>query len=41
MKIGIAQLNYMIGDFKGNFEKMKAAIEKGITENADLLLLVN
>jgi len=38
MKIGIAQLNYMIGDFKGNFEKMKAAIEKGITENADLLL---
>ncbi|MFN8296110.1 MAG: NAD+ synthase [Chitinophagales bacterium] len=38
MKIGIAQLNYMIGDFKGNFDKMKAAIEKGITENADLLL---
>ena len=38
MKIGIAQLNYMIGDFKVNFVKMKAAIEKGITENADLLL---
>ena len=38
MKIGLAQLNYMIGDFNGNFEKMKSAIEKGIAENADLLL---
>jgi NAD+ synthase (glutamine-hydrolysing) len=38
MKIGLAQLNYMIGDFNGNFEKMKSAIEKGIATNADLLL---
>lgn len=38
MKIGLAQLNYMIGDFKGNVAKMKAAIEKGIEENADLML---
>jgi NAD+ synthase (glutamine-hydrolysing) len=38
MKIGLAQLNYMIGDFNGNFEKMKSAIEKGITEKADILL---
>ena len=38
MKIGLAQLNYMIGDFSGNFDKMKAAIEKGISENADLLV---
>lgn len=38
MKIGLAQLNYMIGDFSGNFEKMKSAIEKGIEANADLLL---
>ena len=38
MKIGLAQLNYMIGDFNGNFEKMKTAIEKGIAENADLIL---
>lgn len=38
MKIGLAQLNYMIGDFTGNFEKMKLAIEKGIAANADLLL---
>ncbi len=38
MKIGLAQLNYMIGDFNGNFEKMKLAIEKAINENADLLV---
>jgi NAD+ synthase (glutamine-hydrolysing) len=38
MKIGLAQLNYMIGDFNGNFEKMKSAIEKGIAEKADILL---
>ena len=38
MKIGLAQLNYMIGDFTGNFEKMKSAIEKGIEANADLLV---
>ncbi len=38
MKIGLAQLNYMIGDFNGNFEKMKTAIERGIAENADLIL---
>ena len=38
MKIGLAQLNYMIGDFNGNFEKMKTAIEKGIAENENLIL---
>lgn len=38
MKIGLAQLNYMIGDFNGNFEKMKMAIENGIAQKADLLL---
>jgi NAD+ synthase (glutamine-hydrolysing) len=38
MKIGLAQLNYMIGDFNGNFEKMKLAIEKAINENTDLLV---
>ncbi len=38
MRIGLAQQNYMIGDFKGNFEKMKFAIEQGIEANADLLL---
>ncbi|MDB5226134.1 MAG: synthetase [Bacteroidota bacterium] len=38
MKIGLAQQNYMIGDFKGNFEKMKTAIEEGINAKADLLV---
>ncbi len=38
MKIGLAQQNYMIGDFKGNFEKMKLAIEEGIKAKADLLV---
>ncbi|MEN9447408.1 MAG: hypothetical protein RJA25_698 [Bacteroidota bacterium] len=38
MKIGIAQLNFMIGDFLGNVDKMKIAIEQGIAANADLLL---
>ncbi|MCB0508689.1 MAG: NAD+ synthase [Bacteroidetes bacterium] len=38
MKIGLAQLNYMIGDFNGNFSKMKAAIELAISNHADLLL---
>ncbi len=38
MKIGLAQLNYMIGDFSGNLSKMKSAIEKGISEKADILL---
>ena len=38
MKIGLAQQNYMIGDFKGNFDKMKSAIETGIQQNADLLI---
>lgn len=38
MKIGLAQLNYMIGDFSGNFEKMKSAVEKAIAEKAELLV---
>jgi NAD+ synthase (glutamine-hydrolysing) len=38
MKIGLAQLNYMIGDFNGNFEKMKSAIENAIAEKTDLLV---
>ncbi|MFN8282254.1 MAG: NAD+ synthase [Chitinophagales bacterium] len=38
MNIALAQLNYMIGDFNGNFEKMKAAVEKGIAGNADIVL---
>lgn len=38
MKIGLAQQNYMIGDFKGNFEKMKDAILQGIEAKADLMV---
>lgn len=38
MKIALAQLNYMIGDFNGNFEIMKTAIDKGISEKADIVL---
>jgi NAD+ synthase (glutamine-hydrolysing) len=38
MKIGLAQLNYMIGDFNGNFEKMKNAVEIAISEKTDLLV---
>ena len=38
MKIGLAQLNYMIGDFNGNFEKMKNAVETAILEKTDLLV---
>ena len=38
MKIGIAQQNYRIGDFSGNFEKIKNAIEQGIAAQADLML---
>lgn len=28
MKIGIAQQNYRIGDFSGNFEKIKTPLSK-------------
>ncbi|QQR98935.1 MAG: NAD+ synthase [Sphingobacteriales bacterium] len=38
MKIALAQQNYMIGDFEGNFQKIKNAIEIAITQAADLIL---
>jgi NAD+ synthase (glutamine-hydrolysing) len=38
MKIGLAQQNYMIGDFRGNFEKMQAAIIQAKAEKADLIV---
>ncbi|MBK9329446.1 MAG: NAD+ synthase [Sphingobacteriales bacterium] len=38
MKIGLAQQNYRIGDFRGNFEKLKSAIEEGIRARADLIV---
>jgi len=37
MKISIAQLNYHIGNFEGNFEKIKTAVLKAQQENADIV----
>jgi NAD+ synthase (glutamine-hydrolysing) len=38
MKIALAQQNYTIGDFEGNFKKITHAIETAIRQNADLIL---
>ncbi len=37
MKITIAQLNYHVGDFSGNLEKMKKAVEIAKNEGSDLI----
>lgn len=37
MKIAIAQLNYHIGNFEGNFLKMKQSVERARAEGADLV----
>lgn len=37
MKITIAQLNYHVGDFSGNLEKMKKAVETAKNEGSDLV----
>ncbi len=38
MKIAIAQLNYIIGDFKGNLANIKRAVNRASSEGADLVL---
>lgn len=38
MKIALAQINYLIGDFEGNQEKILAAIGKAVAEKADLIV---
>jgi len=38
MKVAIAQLNYIIGDFEGNANKMFASIEKAKLQGADLVV---
>ncbi len=38
MKVAIAQLNYIIGDFEGNAAKMIANIERAKKEGADLVI---
>ena len=36
MKIALAQLNYIIGDFKGNAGKMIHSIERAKNEGAEI-----
>lgn len=38
MKIAIAQLNYLIGDFEGNVNKIIDAVEKARAESADIVV---
>ncbi len=38
MKITIAQLNYHIGNFEGNLQKMLSAVEKAKSESADIIV---
>ncbi len=38
MKIALAQLNYHIGNFEGNLQKMLAAVEKAKNEGAQLIV---
>ena len=37
MRIALAQLNYHIGNFEGNFFKMKQAVDSAIQQKADLI----
>lgn len=38
MRIGIGQLNYHIGNFEGNYAKIRLAIEQAAVEKADLMV---
>lgn len=38
MKIAIAQQNYIVGDFEGNYLKITQAIDKAILQGADIVL---
>lgn len=38
MKIAISQLNYIIGDFEGNYRKITQAIDQAVNQGADLVL---
>ncbi len=38
MKFALAQLNFHVGNFEGNLEKMKKAIDRALEEQADLLI---
>jgi NAD+ synthase (glutamine-hydrolysing) len=38
VKVALAQINYHIGNFEGNFEKMRSALLKAKDQNADLVV---
>jgi NAD+ synthase (glutamine-hydrolysing) len=38
MKVALAQLNYLIGDFRGNLEKMTQAVEKARNQGARMVI---
>jgi NAD+ synthase (glutamine-hydrolysing) len=38
MRIALAQINYHIGDFKGNVSKIKAAIRQAKSQMADVVV---
>lgn len=38
MKIAIAQQNYIVGDFEGNYQKIIEGIDNAVSQNADLVL---
>jgi len=38
MKIALAQLNYLIGDFEGNLAKISGAVADAVSEGADLVI---
>lgn len=38
MRIGIAQLNFIVGDFDGNFDKMREASRQALAGDVDLLI---
>jgi len=38
MKIALAQLNYLIGDFEGNLTKISSAVADAVSEGADLVI---
>jgi len=38
MKIALAQLNYLIGDFEGNLAKISGAVAGAVSEGADLVI---
>lgn len=38
MRVALAQLNYLIGDFGGNLDKMVAAVEEALRQDAGLVI---